>query len=319
MEVVYPLSAENDATEIVRSTRDLPPAHYIFRIQNFSLLLEMKQEKCDFGQFEVGSYQWRLVLYPNGKTNSNGNGHISLYLGIAGTNDLSLGWEVNVNIRFFVYDQIRDKYLSVQDANGRVRRFHNLKTEWGFAQLLSHETLNDLSNGYLVDDTCVFGVEVFVIKATGKGESLSMINKPQKNYFTWKIDKFADLKDEVSYSEQFTVEGRKWKLQLYPKGIGRESIPFLSLFLVPDGSKSLSSNRKVYAKYKLRIRDQINSNHLEKTVEYWFSDDNTGYGFPNFLALRDLTDTSKGYLIADTLFIECKIDVISAVKNFSSN
>ena len=56
----------------------------------------------------------RLVLYPNGKKNSNGNGHISLYLAIAATDDLPLGWEVNANIRFFVFDQIRDKYMSIQ-------------------------------------------------------------------------------------------------------------------------------------------------------------------------------------------------------------
>jgi hypothetical protein len=56
----------------------------------------------------------RLVLYPNGKKNSNGNGHISLYLAIANTKDLQLGWEVNANIKFFVFDQIRDKYLCIQ-------------------------------------------------------------------------------------------------------------------------------------------------------------------------------------------------------------
>ena len=98
------------------------------------------------------------------------------------------------------------------DANGRViRRFHELKTEWGIDQLLSHDTLNDSSNnGYLIDDTCVFGVEVFVIKCPFKGECLSMVNKPQSNYFTWRIDKFMASKDKVYYSEQFTVEGRKW-------------------------------------------------------------------------------------------------------------
>jgi hypothetical protein len=56
----------------------------------------------------------RLVLYPNGKKNSNGNGHISLYLAIANTKDLRLGWEVNANIKFFVFDQIRDEYLCIQ-------------------------------------------------------------------------------------------------------------------------------------------------------------------------------------------------------------
>jgi hypothetical protein len=54
------------------------------------------------------------------------------------------------------------------------------------------------------------------------------------------------------------------------------------------------------------------------TAEYWFSDSVT-YGFPKFLSKRDLQDTSKGYLVDDGMFIECKIDVISAIKDFSSN
>jgi hypothetical protein len=52
------------------------------------------------------------------------------------------------------------------------------------------------------------------------------------------------------------------------------------------------------------------------TVEYWFSDPDTGYGYHKFLAVRDLTETSNGYLVDDALFIECKIDVISVVKDF---
>jgi hypothetical protein len=57
----------------------------------------------------------RLALYPNGRKNSNGKGHISLYLEIANTEHLPRGWEVNVNIiKFFVFDQIRDKYLIIQ-------------------------------------------------------------------------------------------------------------------------------------------------------------------------------------------------------------
>ena len=52
------------------------------------------------------------------------------------------------------------------------------------------------------------------------------------------------------------------------------------------------------------------------TAEYWFPDSVLGYGYPKFLAVRDLRDTSKGYLVDDALFIECKIDVISVVKDF---
>ncbi|XP_062165035.1 MATH domain and coiled-coil domain-containing protein At3g58250-like [Alnus glutinosa] len=203
-------------------------------------------------------------------------------------------------------------------------------TEWGFAQLLSHDILNESSNGYLVDDTCVFGVEVFVIKGTCRGENLSMVNQPQPNYFTWRIDDYSALKDEVYLSEQFIVEGRRWlqplslyfeygKLRLEPEGGGAGANKYLSIYLcLDDDLESLPPNRKLYSKYKVRIRNQINNNHLEKTAEYWFSDSVT-YGFPKFLSKIDLQDTSQDYLIDDGLFIEYKIDVKSVVKDFSSN
>jgi hypothetical protein len=120
---------------------------------------------------------------------------------------IKLGFDMRLNLQLLVN-------LNNSDANGRVRRFHKLMTEWGFARLLSHDTLNESSNGYLVDDTCVFGVEVFVIKGTCRGESLSMVNQPQPNYFTWRIDNYMALKDEVYFSEQFTVEGRRWYARL---------------------------------------------------------------------------------------------------------
>ena len=100
--------------------------------------------------------------------------------------------------------------LNNSDANERVRHFDNLKTEWGIAQLLSHKIFNDSLNSYLVNDTCVFGVEVFIIKGTSKGESLWMISEPQNNYFTWKIDNYTALNDKVYFSEQFIVKGQKW-------------------------------------------------------------------------------------------------------------
>ncbi|XP_040992262.1 uncharacterized protein LOC121239172 isoform X2 [Juglans microcarpa x Juglans regia] len=312
----HSLPADIDTNGVVRSSRDLPPAHYTFQIKNFSVLFDAEVKKCESGLFEVGGYNWRLVLQTNGKKNSKS--HISLYLAIENQNTLSLGWEVNVKFRFFVFDQIRNKYLCIQD--GIARRFHNLKTEWGFNQLLSHDTLNDPSNGYIVDDSCILGAEVLVMKRTGRGVCLSMIKQPQTNYFTWRVDNFVARKNDYYYSDVFIVEGRKWKLLLYPRGnmtkTGTDG--FLSLYLqTNDDSEIITPNRKLYAKYKLQIRDQVNSNHLEKTFEHWFDSSRGGWGSQTFSSLRDLKDPSNGYLVDDTLLVECKIDVISEVKDFS--
>ncbi|KAL7166597.1 hypothetical protein ACSBR2_037295 [Camellia fascicularis] len=51
-----------------------------------------------------------------------------------------------------------------------------MKTEWGFAQLLSLSAFRGdfTASGYLIHDTCAFGAEVFVVNHTSKGECLTV-------------------------------------------------------------------------------------------------------------------------------------------------
>ncbi|XWS45850.1 hypothetical protein CRYUN_Cryun14cG0014700 [Craigia yunnanensis] len=195
---------------ITRVTRDLPPAHCLLKINSFSLFAE-SIEKYESGVFEAGGYKWRLLLYPHGnkKRNGDGDGCISLYLQIAETETLPLGWQINVNFKLFVFDQIQDKYLTIEDA-GAIKRFHQMKTEWGFDQLLLLECFNDASNGYLVNDSCIFGAEVFVIEHKANWECLSMINQPAHNTISFKLENFSKL-DKRSYESPLqNIAGLKW-------------------------------------------------------------------------------------------------------------
>ncbi|KAK9215013.1 hypothetical protein WN944_007016 [Citrus x changshan-huyou] len=42
---------------------------------------------------------------------------------------------------------------------GKERRFNGLKHIWGFDKFIPLRAFNDASNGYLVEDTCVFEAE----------------------------------------------------------------------------------------------------------------------------------------------------------------
>ncbi|KAJ4827111.1 hypothetical protein Tsubulata_002451, partial [Turnera subulata] len=86
--------------------------------------------------------------------------------------------------------------------------------EWCFPNLISHDTLNDPSKGYLVNDCCVFGVELFVLGNPRQGETLSWVKQPKNGRYSWKIDKYSSLKDEFLRSPVFTVEGQKWYLRI---------------------------------------------------------------------------------------------------------
>ncbi|CAK9146891.1 unnamed protein product [Ilex paraguariensis] len=122
--------------EISRTLRKLPPVDYLFQIKSFSLFSVTEENRFESGDFESGGYKWKLCLYPNGDEKRNEKDHISLYLAILATDTLPL------------------------DADGRVRHFHRFKTEFGFAKLLSLDTFKDASNGYLIDESCVFGAEM---------------------------------------------------------------------------------------------------------------------------------------------------------------
>lgn len=306
----------DNAFASVKSLRGVPPAHYTLKLTSFSLFLDAGIENFESGVFEADGYKWKLCIHPNGNKKMNVKGHISCYLVIADTKTLPPGWEVNVNFKFFVFDQIRDKYLTIQEAEGGIRRFHKMKTEWGFDELLPLETFNDAANGYLIDDCCVFGAEVFIIKSTGKGESVSMVKDPVDNIYTWRIVKFSATKEDLILSEEFDVGGHKWRLVSYPKGFASSKGKSLSLYLMSTDSKNLPSDRKVYAKCKLRIWDDAHINHIEKKVDHWFGHLSLIRGSQDFMALSELNDGPKGFMVNDVVTVEAQFMFISSFKDF---
>ena len=103
------------------------------------------------------------------------------------------------------------------EAKGALKYFDNLRNEHGCAQLISLEELKDPCNGYLVNDCCVFGVEVFVIQpSSGNEETLTMVKEPSGRTYTWSIKNFSKLNCNLQYSNEFTVGGRKWYVHITP-------------------------------------------------------------------------------------------------------
>ena len=96
------------------------------------------------------------------------------------------------------------------DVDGVIRRFHDIKTEWGFHKFLSLECFNDLSQGYLFNDCCVFGAELFVHERNAKREILTMIKGPINRTMDWKIENFSSLDKVTYYSRIFQVGDVKW-------------------------------------------------------------------------------------------------------------
>jgi len=80
----------------------------------------------------------------------------------------------------------------------------------GFEELISSKDLLSSSNGYVVNDSCEFGVEVFVIGHSAKSEILSMVKNPTRDSFHWKLGSFSTLQNTSYQSDTKHVGERDW-------------------------------------------------------------------------------------------------------------
>ncbi|KAK9056623.1 hypothetical protein SSX86_023985 [Deinandra increscens subsp. villosa] len=294
------------------------PAHYKLKIEAFSLLSEAGIENYESDVFEASGYKWSVKVYPKGSKKELVSDHISVYLVICDTENLEKDWEVHVYFKIFIYDHIRHNYLTIQGGDGERTRFHEKKTRWGFRKLISLDSFTEAENGYLFGDSCEFGAEVFVVpKYTQKDQCLSMMKPPvTMNTHLWTISSFSILKEEALYSEDFKIGKVKWKLSLYPKGFKTGKNTNLSIFLRPHDGGPASEEWKVYAKFKILVKNQ-NADGTDKTEEadHWFCKTTDGWGFPCFMLLSDLHDYKKGFLSNDTLIVEAKILIVGILKH----
>uniref|UniRef100_A0A803PXL5 MATH domain-containing protein n=1 Tax=Cannabis sativa TaxID=3483 RepID=A0A803PXL5_CANSA len=295
-------------TEISRCMRNVPPSHYLMKVKSFSLLSKSKEK-------HGSSYKWRLSFYPNGdKRLITDNNYISLYLTICETETLPNGWEVNVNFSLFIYNHLHDNYLTLQ----ATRRFHKIKKEWGFHKIESVESFKNVSNGYLHNDCCVFGAEVFIIDPTPSFETLSVFERGDISnpIFRWEIKEFSKIMDKDSYSsEEFSSGGANWYLMIFPNGDESTDGKSLGVFLMIVDDDSFLNNSTVYAEYSLRVIDKVNSKHKKRSVlRDCFRCGKGGWGFPNFILLENLHKSSNGYVVNDTLIVEVEFYLVSQTK-----
>ncbi|KAF3963818.1 hypothetical protein CMV_011832 [Castanea mollissima] len=266
--------------DISRSTSDSPTMHFTVKIKSFSLLAKYSMERYETGEFESGGYKWKLVIYPNGNKDKNVTEHISLYLAIEAADLRPPGWEVHAIFRFFLYDQIRDNYLTIEDA----------------------------SNGYLVDDTCVFGAEVFVSKqrSMDKGECLELIKESITNKFAFRIENYSRLTADDYDSNSFNVGNYKWKIWLSPNGKGIGMGSYNSLNLALANKSNLSAGMKIFAEFTMRILDQINGRHPSAKLSRWFSATDYVHGWDRFISIGSSNLTNMGLLVKDTFVVEAE-------------
>ncbi|EYU25550.1 hypothetical protein MIMGU_mgv11b020465mg [Erythranthe guttata] len=150
-------------------TREVPSAHFLIKIESFSLFDKYKINKYETSEFVAGEYKCD---------------YISVNLAMTDTSSLPTIWEVNVVFNILLFNQIFGHYL------------------------YSPGNMCDPSNRYLVNDTCVFGAEVFVIERQAAVECLSLDNVDTRYKQDLMISDFSKL-EKTWNSAYFIAGGQK--------------------------------------------------------------------------------------------------------------
>ncbi|XP_010487620.1 PREDICTED: MATH domain and coiled-coil domain-containing protein At3g58220-like isoform X2 [Camelina sativa] len=279
------------------------------KIESFSLLTKHAIERYETESFEAGGYKWKLVLYPNGNKSKNTKDHVSVYLALADSSSLSPGWEVCAVFRLYLLDQNTDSYLILQ---GKERRFHAVKREWGFDKFIPTGTFSDESNGYLIEDTCMFGADVFVSKErrSGRGECFSMIKDANSTKHVWKIENFSKLDKESYDSNAFFAGDRKWKIRFYPTGTKQGIGTHLSIYLILVDPETISDGTKMFAEFTIRIFDQLQGRHIAGKVTKWFSRSSSENGWVKYVSMVYFTQPNSGLLLKDACLVEADVCIL---------
>ncbi|CAL9248304.1 unnamed protein product [Arabidopsis halleri] len=293
-----------------------PPSTYCLKIESFRKLANSPNiEKYESRPFPSGGYNWTLIVYPKGNKKDGGEGQVSLYVQIDNSTLLNSPKEVYAEVKFFIYNRKEDKYLTYQETD--PRRFFLFKPYFGQPRTKSYDEISnpDPNAGYNFDgDTNLFGVDVFVTETFNNWEVFSFSESLHNRVYTWTLLNFSSLTKQFYVSEVFVIGGRSWTLKVYPSGDREAQGNSMSLYIVAAGIKPYE---EIYLKAKLRILNQRDTNHVEKKVESW-SDQENSWGFEKFVSFANLTDTSRGLLVNDTLKMEVEFEDFSNTKYFPS-
>ncbi|KAK8662153.1 hypothetical protein V6N13_091740 [Hibiscus sabdariffa] len=123
---------------------------------------------------------------------------------------------------------------------------------------------------------------------------------------TWRIQNFSSFKrDQRLCSENFSVDGNKWNIVIYPKG---NKVDHLSIYLRVADSATLPSGWTRFVQYGLAVIDQTDrQTSIARVTTGEFNAAATNWGYPSFLALSELEDSKRGYLVNDACLVEAYI------------
>ncbi|KAG7561306.1 MATH/TRAF domain [Arabidopsis thaliana x Arabidopsis arenosa] len=138
-------------------------------------------------------------------------------------------------------------------------------------------------------------------------------DQADKKKFTWVIKNFSSLQSEKIYSDQFVIDGCRWRLLAFPKGNSIKS-DHLSLYLEVAESESLPCGWRRHAQFFFTIVNHIPGKFSQrKETTHWFCEKVPDWGFTNMFPLNELKAKDSGFLVNGDLKIIVEIEVLEVI------
>ncbi|VAH10976.1 uncharacterized protein [Triticum aestivum] len=298
-----------------------------WKVHDFSALLETKATSVLSAPFHCSGYNWCLQVTPKHKQDAQvtpkhkqddkGNPYVALSL-MMSQGCLEPGHTVHADFELSIFNHSKGMYYGYKAS-------HNYAFQNGYSNKECLISLQELlkSSAFLVDDSCVFGVEILKIDVSSPEKKAVVVQKKAttvqnlfiqkkgfiKGTYTWTINNFQEL-DSQNFvrSPKFEVGGHKWYIGMYPRGERRRT-DCLALGLYRESADELS--RKV-VQITLSILDQKNGKYLTRTTNLLVCTHPEGWGWIAFLPLKELQDKSRGYLIESKYVLKADFTIFGS-------
>uniref|UniRef100_A0A452YI59 MATH domain-containing protein n=3 Tax=Aegilops tauschii subsp. strangulata TaxID=200361 RepID=A0A452YI59_AEGTS len=286
-----------------------------WRIHDFSSLLETGAKSATSATFHCSGYNWHLQVIPMHKETGSETPYVALHL-MTSQERMVPGHTVHVVFELSIYNHSKGMYCGCKaGCNFDFKNAHSKEN----CLIPLQELLN--SSAFLVDDNCVFAVEILKIDASSPKKKAVVLQKKAttvqnlfvqrkgfvKGTYTWTMNNFLEL--DLKYfvrSPTFEAGGQKWYIGMYPRG-DLYSTDCLSLYLYLDAWDEIRLESKKVVVMTLSILDQKNGKHLTVTSGLWVFTGGHGLGWADFLRLSQLKDPSGGYVVGSSCIV--KLDV----------
>ncbi|XP_058740728.1 MATH domain and coiled-coil domain-containing protein At3g58250-like [Vicia villosa] len=89
------------------------------------------------------------------------------------TDNMSEGWQRDVKYKFFIFNQF-DANMTITEES--MIEFKAYDDQWGYSSFMPLVDLLDCKKGFIVNDVCIVGVEIFVCKSTHEKQVNQTVN-----------------------------------------------------------------------------------------------------------------------------------------------